>query len=263
MAQKVTDALQRHRRQIIDEWAERMCRVSPRYQARPVEELKRAVGLCFDGLIDAIDTGDMRKMAEFVSWIATLRVELGFELEEIHQAFMLGRDVVFPLLQEELGGDAPQLIGALSAFQKCLQQAEAMFARAYHELRTARANEELRSLRAELACQRAAFEALVEAIECPVFVIGSELTLMRANPAAGKLVGAADSLEGQRWPDVLGEDVQPQRGAAAEAFASGQNESGIYRVGDRAYSVTALPVAEPSGNVTQVVVLVEPLKPSD
>ena len=256
MPRHVADALLKHRRQIVEEWAGRMSHVSPRYQARPAEELHRAVGSFFDAIVLALDTGDLEKLQGFASWVAKLRLELGFDLAETHEAFMLGREVAMPILQEEFAKDAPRLIASLSAFQKCLQQAEAIFARTYHELRTSRLLSELRLAQAELACQRAAFSALVEAFGCPVFVVDQSMTVVRANAAAEKLVGPACVPEGEKWPNALGPGVEPTRGAVEEAFASGRTEYGTYRVAGRSYAVTVMPVVEPTGNVAQVVVLV-------
>ena len=91
------------REPIIDEWVRRLkTEVSPRYAERPLEELLLTVSRVYDANFAVILDDDYSLIDAHIKWITRLRLEGGFSLSDVQNAYDLYRKVLVPILVEKL-----------------------------------------------------------------------------------------------------------------------------------------------------------------
>jgi PAS domain S-box-containing protein len=106
------EILKNYRERIVDEWVHRLhTEVSERYSGRPLDELFRSVSRANDANYALLIHNDFSKINEHIQWITNLRLEGGFSLSEVQNAYELYRTVLLPILPNEL--DEKNLQGAL------------------------------------------------------------------------------------------------------------------------------------------------------
>ncbi len=111
--------LAKHREPIIDERVHRLhTEVSPRYSERPLEELLLTVSRVYDANFAVILRNDYSLVDAHSKWITRLRLEGGFSLSDVQNAYDLYRKVLVPILVKEL--DQRALLEALQRMDTCL-----------------------------------------------------------------------------------------------------------------------------------------------
>jgi len=97
------ELLKSYRNKIVDEWIYRLhTEVSERYSARPIDELFKTVSKAVDANYYALIYNDKNKINDHINWIAKLRLEGGFSLSEVQNAYELYRVIIMPYLNAEL-----------------------------------------------------------------------------------------------------------------------------------------------------------------
>ena len=100
---KLGEILKTYHKQIVDEWIYRLhTEVSDRYRARPLDELFHTVSRANDANFSLLIHNDFSKINGHIQWITNLRLEGGFSLSEVQNAYELYRTVLLPLLPNEL-----------------------------------------------------------------------------------------------------------------------------------------------------------------
>jgi PAS domain S-box-containing protein len=97
--------LKRYRDRVIDDWIEHLHNnVSKRYNERPLDELRTTVSKAFIAISTAVVENDLSKINEHIQWITKIRLEGGFTLSEVQNAYELYRIILVPFLIKELKG---------------------------------------------------------------------------------------------------------------------------------------------------------------
>ncbi|MBM4277882.1 MAG: PAS domain S-box protein [Deltaproteobacteria bacterium] len=97
------EILKKYRQQIVDEWVHRLhTEVSERYSVRPLDELFHTVSRAYDGNYAVLIHNNFSKVNEHIQFITNLRLEGGFSLSEVQNAYELYRTVLLPILPKEL-----------------------------------------------------------------------------------------------------------------------------------------------------------------
>jgi signal transduction histidine kinase/CheY-like chemotaxis protein len=104
---------------IPHEWARRIqIEVSERYAQRPFQELLHSTTQASQANFDVLVHNDYTKLDTFIHNLCQMRLESGFALSEVQQAFELYRTLITPFLVKELSNDA--LLDALQKLNTCL-----------------------------------------------------------------------------------------------------------------------------------------------
>ncbi len=111
--------LRKYRDQIIEEWIERLhSGSSERYRERPLDELRITVAGAYDASHAVLIHNDFSKIGCHIEWITKARLEGGFSLSEVQNAYELYRVLLLPALTKELKG--PSLSKAIEQLNTCL-----------------------------------------------------------------------------------------------------------------------------------------------
>ena len=90
-----------HREKIIEKWVRLLrAQVSERYKRRPEEELFVTVSAACDADYAVLVNNDYSKIDEHIEWITKVRIEGGFSLSEVQNAYELYRTVLTPILSQ-------------------------------------------------------------------------------------------------------------------------------------------------------------------
>ncbi|HMK65224.1 MAG TPA: ATP-binding protein, partial [Thermodesulfobacteriota bacterium] len=165
-----------HRDQAIEEWVSRLHEeVSHRYSRRPLKELWNTVTKAFDASSAVVLFNDYSLIDAHIEWIARKRLEGGFFLSDVQNAYELFRTVLTPVLVRELKGR--ELLKALQGIDTCLIYTIKKFSNYYQSLheKDIRAHagnleREVKKRTGELAESEAKYRVLVEEINDGYFV---------------------------------------------------------------------------------------------
>jgi PAS domain S-box-containing protein len=165
-----------HREAIIEEWIRRLrTEVSPRYSERPLEELLLTVSRVYDANFSVILHDDYALIDAHIEWITRLRLEGGFSLSDVQNAYDLYRKVLVPILVQELGHQA--LLQALQRMDTCLLYTIKRFSNYFQSLHEKEIREhagnlerEVEKRTRELSESEGKYRVLVEEINDGYFV---------------------------------------------------------------------------------------------
>ncbi len=104
--------LDEFRDDIVSEWVDRVARLSPHYRARSTEELSMTISQSFQANRLAMESGSTAPLDSFVEFITRLRLEAGFSLSEVQEAFDLFRVILLPRIMA-----CPPLFAPLPALE--------------------------------------------------------------------------------------------------------------------------------------------------
>jgi sigma-B regulation protein RsbU (phosphoserine phosphatase) len=91
----LTEILKTYRGKIVDEWIYRLhTEVSERYCGRPEDELFRTVSKANEANHAVLIHNDFSKVDDHIQWITNIRLEGGFSLSEVQNAYELYRTVL-------------------------------------------------------------------------------------------------------------------------------------------------------------------------
>lgn len=99
----LVEILKKYRNQMVEEWIYRLhTEVSDRYRGRPLGELFHTVSMANEANFAVLIHNDFSKINEHIQYITNLRLEGGFSLAEVQNAYELYRTVLLPILPKEL-----------------------------------------------------------------------------------------------------------------------------------------------------------------
>ena len=206
--------LQANKKDIMREWAERLAQLSPRYAQRPPSELRYTVRGAFHAYREALTTGRMHRIEQFIDYITRKRLKTGFALSDVQKAFELFRTIVLGrLLQPANRHLLPQAVLPLDA---CLSYTINGFSDHFQRMHDLLVNNHARELErqvmertAELADERRRYKALVEEISDGFFVI-QRGRIRFANPAFCRMHGVSwEQAAGQSFLRYVAPDSRP------------------------------------------------------
>lgn len=168
--------LKKYRERIIKEWIDHLhSGVSERYKKRPLDELLVTVTAAYDASCAVLIRNDFSKIACHIEWITKSRLQGGFSLSEVQNAYELFRVLLLPVLTKELHG--VQLSKAIDKLNQCLFYTVTRYSnyfQALHEkeIRDHAENleQEVESRTKELAESEAKYRLLIEEINDGYFV---------------------------------------------------------------------------------------------
>jgi PAS domain S-box-containing protein len=160
--------LDKYHEEIVRQWANRLhAEVSERYSARPIEELFRTTSKVAEAKYAMLVYEDFSKIDSIIEMISKLRLEGGFALSEVQNAFELYRSILLPILFKEL--DRTLLYISVQKLNSCLSYAIHKFSdyfQALHETEirchVENLEKEVERRTGELAASEAKYRMLVE-----------------------------------------------------------------------------------------------------
>jgi len=168
--------LKKYREQIITEWIDHLhSGVSERYKKRSIDELLITVTAAYDASCAVLLKNDFSKIACHIEWITKSRLQGGFSLSEVQNAYELFRVFLMPVLTNKLEG--AQLSKAIEKLNRCLFYTVTRYSnyfQALHEkeIRDHAENleQEVENRTKELAESEAKYRVLIEEINDGYFV---------------------------------------------------------------------------------------------
>ena len=111
--------LRKHQADIVDEWIRRLhASVSERYGQRPMEELFVTVSRANEASCAVLVNDDYSLINAHIEWITRLRLDGGFSLSEVQNAYELYRTILTPIILRELRGE--ELVNTMERLNECL-----------------------------------------------------------------------------------------------------------------------------------------------
>jgi PAS domain S-box-containing protein len=203
--------LAKHQEFIVDDWVRRLHEtVSHRYGERPTDELYVTVSRANEGNRAVLADNDYSLIDSHIEWISRLRLDGGFSLSEVQNAYELYRTILVPILLTELSGG--ELLATMDKLNECLFYTVTRFSNYFQSLHDAEIRAHTRDLEreveertGELAESESKYRTLVEEINDGYFVNQSG-RIVFANQAFCDLHGyTLDEMVGRPYTDIVAE----------------------------------------------------------
>ena len=200
---------------LVPLWVSVVSGLGPHYRRREPRELDHTIGHSYEANLRAMVHGRVRPLDRFVAYITRLRLQAGFPLSEVQQAFDQYRVLLWPRLLTEL--PAADHASALMAVHACVSYQIHRFSDQFQAMHEAAIRRRADHLAAEvasrgrrLALSEGRYKTLVEEISDGYFVI-QEQRIVFANQAFARLHAASPA-------QVVGRAgrVQPGEGLVGE-----------------------------------------------
>ncbi|MFH0786512.1 MAG: ATP-binding protein [Pseudomonadota bacterium] len=230
----LSEILTGYRRPIINDWIHRLqTEVSRRYLERPRKELSATVSRAYDASVAVVLRDDYSKIDAHIEWITRLRLEGGFSLSDVQNAYDLYRTCLVPILVKELDGQ--ELLKALLRVNTCLLYTIKKFSNFYQSLHEKEIREHADNLRreveirtGELAESEGKYRVLVEEIDDGYFVNQKGLIVF-ANQAFGDLHGwTPQETIGKPYTDLVAPKSLPMVKRIYEKRMAGEETRDLY-----------------------------------
>jgi PAS domain S-box-containing protein len=186
--------LRDYREQIVEEWVRCLhTGLSERYRDRPLDELSITVTAAYDAQCAVLINNDFSKIDCHIEWITNIRLQGGFSLSEVQNAYELCRTVLLPVLVKEVKDE--KLLAALGKLNEGLFYAITKFSNYFQSLHERQIKGYAQNLELEvekrtkeLAESEAKYRVLIEDINDGYFV-NQKGTIAFANRAYCALHG--------------------------------------------------------------------------
>ncbi len=243
----IAEILTLNRERIIGQWVHRLhTEVSERYSHRPTEELYDSVSKANDGNSAVLLHDDYSKIDAHIEWITKIRLEGGFSLSEVQNAYELYRTVLAPILVEEL--DHAELLQALRRMNTCLLYTIKKFSNYFQSLREKEIREHAENLECEvekrtkeLAESESKYRVLVEEINDGYFV-NQDSRIVFANQAYCELHGySPQEMLGKPYKELVAPESLSMVRRLYENRMAGEDTKDLYIYLRRHKNGNALP----------------------
>ncbi len=207
----LAEILKTHREKLVDEWVYRLhTEVSQRYCGRPIDELFRTVSKANEANHAVLIHNDFSKVDDHIRWITNIRLEGGFSLSEVQNAYELYRTVLLPILPNEL--DEKNLHDVLKRMNYCLSYTITKFSNYFQSLHEKHIRDyaqnlegEVKKRTKELVESESKYRVLVEEINDGYFVTQKGVIVF-ANQAFCKMHGyALREIIGKPYTELVAE----------------------------------------------------------
>lgn len=209
------EILKKYRHQMVDEWIHRLhTEVSDRYRVRPLGELFHTVSMANEANYAVLIHNDFSKINEHIQYITNLRLEGGFSLSEVQNAYELYRTVLLPILPKELDEKDLQIV--LRRLNDTLFYTITRFSNYFQALHEKHLRDYAKNLEGEvesrtkqLAESESKYRVLVEEINDGYFV-NQKGYIVFANPAYCELHGYTyEEMIGKPYEDLIAPSSLP------------------------------------------------------
>jgi PAS domain S-box-containing protein len=226
--------LETYRKPLIAEWVRRLqTEVSPRYSRRPTEELFQTVSRVYEANLAVVLDNDFSQIDAHIEWITRLRLEGGFSLSEVQNAYDLYRQVLTPLLVQRL--TKGEIAAALKKIDACLLYTIKRFSNFYQSLHEKGIREHAENLKREvkkrtqeLSESEGKYRILVEEINDGYFV-NQRGRIVFANRAFADLHGyLPEEVVGKSYIDFVAEESRSQVETLYRERMSGRETADLY-----------------------------------
>ena len=236
-----------YREQMIGEWV-RCLHAGPseRYRDRPLDELSITVAAAYDAQCAVIIDNDFSKTDCHIEWITNIRLQGGFSLSEVQNAYELCRTVLLPVFVRELKGE--NLLSALRKLNDGLFYAITKFSNYFQSLHERQIKGYAQNLEAEvekrtreLAESEAKYRILIEDINDGYFV-NQKGTIVFANRAYCDLHGlSSQEMIGKPYVDLVAVKSLPLVRRLYEDRMAGKDSDDLYTYFRRHKDGSSLP----------------------
>ena len=222
------------RAEIVKAWVNLLHEsVSERYRQRPLNELCATVSAANDAGFAVLVEGDYSKVDAHIEWITSIRLQLGFSLSEVQNAYELYRTVLVPILLRSLRDG--ELAAALEALNKCLLYTIKKFSNYYQSLHEKQIMEHAENLEREvekrtreLGESESKYRILVEEINDGYFV-NQDGRIVFANQAFCDLHGyTPDEIIGMPYTEIIAPASLPMVRRLYEKRMAGERTEDLY-----------------------------------
>ena len=222
---KLHGILSRHQDALISRSVEAVWSNIPAYRDRELEEVQASFAGCYQAYLKVLITGVFTPMEDYMHQMVRQRSAEQVRLSAIQGAFLIFREVAFPMLVSELGGDYQLVVACLNHILAAESRALRLFADLYQDALTeilrqtnetlSQRNEELQALSIsldhrvaettrELQHSRDFLSEIIENLKAGLIVVAENLEIRMFNQAMEKIadIPRAEAL-GQRVDDFL------------------------------------------------------------
>jgi PAS domain S-box-containing protein len=229
----LAEILTRYRERIIDEWIHRLrTEVSERYSRRPTDELLETVSRANDASFTVLVDNDLSAIDAHIEWITNIRLEGGFSLSEVQNAYELYRTILCPIFIQELAG--ADLLSVLQRLDQCLFYTITRFSNYFQSQHEKQIRDhalglehEVETRTKELAESEAKYRVLVEEINDGYFV--NQGNIVFANKAFCDLHGyTIQEVVGRPYTDFVAPNSLPAVKELYDRRASGEDSQDLY-----------------------------------
>lgn len=209
---QLSELLRSLRGRVIEEWVRRLKeKVSEKYKERPDEELRITVSAAYDASTYVLLFDDYSKIDCHIEWITRARLHGGFTLKEVQHAYELFREILLPILLQELHGN--ELKEAILALNRCLFYTITKFSENFQSLHDSKIREHAQNLEKmveertrELRESESKYRTLVEDINDGYFV-NQDGIIVFANRAYCEMHGyEMEEVIGRPYYDFVAEE---------------------------------------------------------
>ena len=222
---RLHDILTRHRDDLIANSLKAAREKIPSYRERELEDVRSSFTDCYRAFLEALITGVFTPMEEYMEQMVRRRSAEQVRLSAIQGAFLIFREVAFPVLVSELGGDYRLVVDCLNHILAVESRSLRLFADLYQDALTeilrrtneilSQRNEELQALSVsldqrvaattrELQRSRDFLSEIIDNLNAGLIVVSADLEIRMFNRAMEKIAGVdrADAV-GRRVDDFL------------------------------------------------------------
>ncbi|MEW6347786.1 MAG: ATP-binding protein [Thermodesulfobacteriota bacterium] len=192
-ARELVTWLEDNRREIIEEWVDRLSGLSASYEQRPWGELVETVTEAFEANLEVLGSCRFTRIEAFINFITTLRLGSGFPLSDVQKAFELFRFILVRRLNDS--GRQGLLARSVEAVNACLAYTIHRFSDHFQLMHEQTLREHAQNLEreisertAELAESERRYKTLVEEINDGYFVVQDQ-HIVFANQAFCRMHG--------------------------------------------------------------------------
>ncbi len=227
------ETLEKYHKRIVEEWIHRLhTEVSDRYCARPVDELFLTVSKANEANYAVLIHNDFSKIDDHIHWITNLRLQGGFSLSEVQNAYELYRTVLLPILPNEL--DEKNLLDTLNSMNYCLFYTITRFSNYFQSLHEKHIREYAQNLESEvekrtkeLIESESKYRILIEEINDGYFVIQKGI-LVFANQAFCNMHGySLQEIIGRPYIELIAPESIKKVTSLYEKVAKGENTEDV------------------------------------
>ena len=239
--------LERRRDTIVKEWVRRLHEsVSERYRKRPLDELFITVSRANEASYAVLVDNDYTLIDDHIKWITGIRLEGGFSLSEVQNAYELYREILLPILLKELRGQ--ELLNTMQKLNQCLFYTITRFSNYFQSLHEEQIRTHASSLQREveertkeLAESEAKYRLLVEEINDGYFV-NQNGRIVFANQAFCDLHGyTPQEMFGKAYTDIVAPRSLTSVQRLYEKRVAGEDSKDLYIYFRRHKNGNALP----------------------
>ncbi|OPY64879.1 MAG: Sporulation kinase E [Syntrophorhabdaceae bacterium PtaU1.Bin034] len=226
--------LRKHHHRIVDEWVLRLHEsVSERYGQRPLSELFVTVTRANEANYSVLVDSNYSLIDEHIKWITRIRLEGGFSLSEVQNAYELYRVVLVPIILRHLRGT--EQVNTMQKLNECLFYTITRFSNYFQSLHEEQIRAHAGSLEKEvekrtreLAESESKYRVLVEEISDGYFV-NQNGRIVFANQAFCDLHGyTLEEMVGKAYTEIIAPRSLPAVQKLYEKRMAGEDSKDLY-----------------------------------